>query len=151
MARPEVGDQAPDFDAPGTDATNYSLASLRGRTVVLAFYPGDGTAVCTKQLKDYSDSLDEYGDLDALVLGLSPQSVESHEAFRTKSDIKIPLVYDEGKKIGEAYGILGPLGFYRRSVFVVGPDGRIVYAKRGVAGLSYVKMPEIAAAVRSAV
>lgn len=149
MGQLGVGDLAPDFEASGTGEGSYRLSSNKGRPVVLVFYPGDGTAVCTKQLRSYSSDLGAFGDVDAVLLGISPQDVASHERFATKEGLKMPLLHDADKKIAEAYGVLGPLGFYRRSVFVVDGAGRITYAKRGLLGLNYVKMDEIAEAVRA--
>jgi peroxiredoxin Q/BCP len=146
-----VGDTAPDFTLAGTGAHLYSLAAYRGRPVVLVFYPGDNTPVCTKQLNAYTDDIASFESVGAQVLAISPQSVESHEAFSRKQDgFAFPLLADVDKKVGEAYGIIGPLGFYRRSAFVVDATGNIVYAHRAVAGLTYRATDELVAAVRAA-
>ncbi|MCU1378685.1 MAG: peroxiredoxin, partial [Acidimicrobiales bacterium] len=126
----KTGDRAPDFTLPGTGGQDYSLADERGHVVVLAFYPGDDTAVCTVQLNSYNDDLSEFTELGARVFGISPQGIESHEAFAAKHGFKFPLLADEGKKVGEAFGILGPLGFYRRSVFVLDGEGIVRFAHR---------------------
>ncbi|MBW8826521.1 MAG: peroxiredoxin [Acidobacteria bacterium] len=143
-----VGELAPDFTLPGTGGRDYTLSSYRGQTVVLAFYPGDDTRVCTVQLNQYNDNLSAFADLGVQLLGLSPQSVDSHEAFAGKYDFQFPLLADTDKEVGGRYGILGPLGFYRRSVFVVGPDGIVRYAHRSVTGATFRSTDELLEAIR---
>jgi peroxiredoxin Q/BCP len=151
MAQPSVGDAAPDFELPGTGDRSYSLSEYRGRPVVLVFYPGDNTAVCTTQLNSYSNEIDQFEGLGAQVLAVSPQSVDSHEKFSCKQGgFKFPLLADTGKEVGKAYGILGPLGFYRRSVFVVDGAGVVRYAHRAATGLTFRKTDELVTAVRQA-
>ena len=145
------GEPAPDFTLPGTGGRDYTLSAERGHPVVLAFYPGDDTTVCTVQLNSYNDDLADFTDLGATVWGISPQGVESHEKFAAKHGFRFPLLAAEGKKVGEAYGILGPLGFYRRSVFVVDGEGVVRYAHRSLVGATFKKSPELVAAIRSAV
>ena len=145
------GEPAPDFTLPGTGGRDYTLSAERGHPVVLAFYPGDDTTVCTVQLNSYNDDLADFTELGATVWGISPQGVESHEKFAAKHGFRFPLLADEGKKVGEAYGILGPLGFYRRSVFVVDGEGVVRYAHRSLVGATFKKSPELVAAIRSAV
>jgi peroxiredoxin Q/BCP len=144
------GEAAPEFRLPGTNGQEYALADQRGHAVVLAFYPGDDTPVCTVQLNSYNDDLAAFTDLGAVVWGISPQGVESHEAFAAKHGLRFPLLADEGKKVGEAYGILGPLGFYRRSVFVVGGEGVVRFAHRSLVGATFKRSPELVEAVKAA-
>jgi thioredoxin-dependent peroxiredoxin len=120
-----VGDRAPEFTLPGTGGGAVSLSDYAGRPVVLVFYPGDDTAVCTKQLNTYNDGLDQFEALDAQVLAISAQGVDSHEQFSGKYGFKFPLLADTDKKVAALYGTLGPIGFPRRSVFVVDADGVI--------------------------
>jgi len=146
-----VGDVAPDFTLPGTgDRDEYTLSSFRGQPVVLVFYPGDNTAVCTTQLKSYTSDFDEFEGVNAQILALSPQGIDSHCDFSRKHGFKFPLLADVDKKVGEAYGVLGPVGFYRRSVFVVDAEGVIRYAHRAIAGLTYRSTGELVKAVRAA-
>ncbi len=145
-----VGQPAPSFSLPGTGGRTYSLDEYRGKPVVLVFYPGDNTPVCTKQLNTYTEDIAEFEQVGAQVLAISPQSVESHEAFASKHGFRFPLLADTDKKVAEAYGILGPLGFYRRSVFVVDGDGIIRFAHRAIAGLTFRPTEELVAAVRAA-
>jgi peroxiredoxin Q/BCP len=145
-----VGDEAPGFTLPGTGGRDYALADERGHVVVLAFYPGDDTAVCTTQLASYNTGLDQLTDLGAHLFGLSPQGVPSHEAFAAKHGFLFPLLADEGKKVGEAYGILGRLGFYRRSIFVVDAAGIVRYAHRSLVGTTFKRTDELVTAVHAA-
>ena len=152
----EVGGPAPDFTLPGSDNTDdgrrdYSLAEFRGQPVVLVFYPGDSTPVCTRQLNSYTEDIDSFTGAGAQVLAISPQSVASHDDFSCKQGgFGFPLLADTDKVVGEAYGILGPLGFYRRSAFVIDAQGVIRYAHRAVAGLTFRSTDELVAAVKAA-
>lgn len=152
MAPPRVGvgDVAPDFSLLGTGDREYSLGEYRGQPVVLVFYPGDNTPVCTMQLNTYNSDLHEFDDLGAQILAISPQSVESHQRFADVHGFRFPLLEDEGGAVGRAYGILGPVGFYRRSVFVIDACGVIRYAHRASAGLTFRKTQELVDAVRTA-
>jgi thioredoxin-dependent peroxiredoxin len=147
-SRLAVGDVAPAFSLPGTGGLTYRLADYVGRPVVLAFYPADYTPVCTTQLASYTEEWERFGSLHAVVLGLSPQSVESHERFSADhGGFAFPLLADDSKAVGRAYGVVGPLGFYRRTIVVVGPDGRIVFLHRSVTGLTYRSAAEITDAI----
>lgn len=133
-----VGDVAPDFALPGTGGRTYRLSELRGRTVVLVFYPGDATPVCTRQLSSYTTDWDRFVDLGVQLLAISPQSVESHEAFSAaQGGFPFPLLSDADRSVARAYGVLGPLGFYRRSVFVVDAQGIVRYRHRSPHSLTY--------------
>ena len=145
-----TGDKAPDFTLPGTGGRAYSLADERGHVVVLAFYPGDDTPVCTAQLSSYNVDLSTFGGLGARLFGISPQDVASHEQFASKYGFGFVLLADVDKEVAEAYGILGPLGFYRRSVFVIDGEGIVRFAHRSVVAASYVPADEIEAAIRAA-
>lgn len=133
----EVGDIAPDFRLNGFPDGEYSLSSFTGKVVVLAFYPADNSPVCTTQMRTYSLDTDNFSDLNATVLGISPQSVETHVGFASKNSISIPLLADTDKKVGGLYGVVGPLGFYRRSIFVINGNGIITYLLRAKAGLKF--------------
>jgi peroxiredoxin Q/BCP len=154
MAGPTVGDQAPDFTLAGVqngERREYSLSEFRGQPVVLAFYPGDNTAVCTRQLNSYNDDIASFGEVNAQVLALSPQSVDSHVGFAEKQNgFAFPLLADTEKEVAAAFGTLGPLKFYRRSVFVIDGDGKIVYAHRASVGLTFKPTSELVAAVKAA-
>jgi peroxiredoxin Q/BCP len=148
VAKLNVGDPAPDFELPGTGDKTYRLADYRGRKVVLAFYPGDFTAVCTKQFCSYRDQEDKLDGLGADVLGISPQSVESHERFTEEKRLNVPLLADEDKAVGRAYGVVaGPM--VRRAIFVVDEQGIVRYRKVTLAGLTYESVDDLQRAVAS--
>jgi thioredoxin-dependent peroxiredoxin len=143
-----VGDPAPEFTLPGTAGKSYSLSDYSGKRVVLVFYPGDDTPVCTKQLNTYNDGLAQFDGLDAQVLGISAQDVASHERFAGKFGLRFPLLSDTDKSVAGKYGTLGPLGFPRRSVFIVDREGIVRYAHRAIAGLTFRPVGELVAALQ---
>lgn len=149
-----VGDTAPAFTLPGTapdgsGTRDYELSEFAGRPLVLAFYPGDDTAVCTKQLNDYNAGLDTFGELDAQILAVSPQDLTSHERFSSKYGFGFPLLADTDQAVARAYGTLGPLGFPRRSVFIIDGGGTVRYAHRAIAGLTFRPARELADILRT--
>lgn len=144
-----TGDVAPDFTLPGTGGRSYSLSEFRGQPVVIVFYPGDDTAVCTKQLNSYNNELEAFSGVGAQVLAISAQDMASHEAFAARHGFRFPLLADTDKAVAEKYGTIGPLGFPRRSVFVVSAAGVITYAHRAIAGLTYRPVEELVAAVEA--
>lgn len=155
----EVGSPAPDFTLQGIDrsvqgvpaARPFSLADFQGGPVVLVFYPGDNAPVCTRQLNSYTDEFEAFASVGAQVLAISPQSVESHEEFSGRQGgFAFPLLADPDKAVGVDYGIVGPLGFYRRSVFVLDAEGIVRYAHRAVAGLTFRSAEDLVEAVRAA-
>jgi peroxiredoxin Q/BCP len=148
-----IGGAAPDFALAGTDGTadghrTYTLSEYRGRPVVLVFYPADNSPVCTVQLNTYSDDIARFGDVGAQVLAISPQSVEQHDEWSgSQGGFAFPLLADANKTVGKSYGILGPVGFYRRSIFVVDAEGVVRYAHRSTAGLTFRPVSELIDAV----
>ena len=143
-----AGSKAPEFTLSGTGGREYSLAAFRGAPVVLVFYLGDSTPVCTEQLNQYTADIGKFTEIGAQVLAISPQSVESHEMFAaSEGGFAFPLLADVDKKVGEAYGIIGPTGFYRRSVFVVDARGVIRYAHRAIGALSFKPTEELVQAI----
>ena len=145
-----VGETAPEFTLPGTGGASYSLSNYRGQPVVIVFYPGDDSPVCTKQLNSYNNELSAFEGVGAQVLAISAQDIESHESFASKYGFKFPLLADTDKTVAAAYGTAGPLGFPRRSVFVVDGQGIIRYAHRAIAGLTFRPVEELVAAVEAA-
>ena len=139
MASPSVGDVAPDFVLDGTSPdgrASYVLSDLRGRPVVLAFYPGDDTPVCTKQLCSYQDDLGLFERFDALVLGISPQNLDSHESFATRRGLTFPLLADTDKAVARLYGLTMPFGI-RRAVFVLDAEGVVRWKNVSTLGITY--------------
>lgn len=144
-----VGELAPEFTLPGTGGKTFSLSAFRGQPVVIVFYPGDDSPVCTKQLNSYNNELSAFEGVGAQVLAISAQDMPSHEAFASKYGFKFPLLADTDKSVATAYGTVGPLGFPRRSVFVVDGEGIIRYAHRAIAGLTFRPVEELVAAVEA--
>jgi thioredoxin-dependent peroxiredoxin len=146
MGIPAIGAPAPDFTLPGlrvqagvrTD-DEYTLSAQIGRTVVLAFYPADASPVCTSQLCSYQTELDEFLDLGALVWGISPQGLDSHESFARGSSLSFPLLSDAGGEVVRDYGVHAPAIGVRRSVFLVGPDGVVRWRNVGIVGVRFPK------------
>ena len=154
---PEVGEAAPDFTLPSVAMVDgepvrslLTLSDHRDSTIVLAFYPGDETAVCTKQLCSYTSDLDQFTDVGATVWGISPQDLDSHEAFIVKYKLAMPLLADAGRQIISEYGVsMFGIGV-RRSVFVIDGDGIVRWRYVGLAGLKYPDAATIAAQVKAA-
>lgn len=135
----DTGDLAPDFTLPGDDGNPVSLSSLKGKSVVLYFYPKDDTSGCTVEAKDFTSLAGEFDRAGAVVIGMSPDGVKSHAKFKTKYDLSIKLVADEEKTALEAYGVWVEKSMYgrkymgvERSTFLIGPDGKIKNAWRKV-------------------
>jgi thioredoxin-dependent peroxiredoxin len=148
---PEIGQQAPDFTLPAVQLTDgeavrrdLTLSEERGHPVVLAFYPGDDTSVCTKQLCSYSSGLEAFTDLGATVWGISTQDIDSHESFARKFGLRMPLLADTGRQAVAAYGIgLGSL--VRRSVFIVDAEGVLRWKHVAALGLTFRDIPTLTA------
>jgi peroxiredoxin Q/BCP len=149
MAKVSVDDAAPAFELPGTGARNYKLEDYRGHGVILAFYPGDFTPVCTKQFCSYRDDGDRIEALGVPMLGISPQSVESHERFAAEQGLTVPLLTDAGKRVARRYGIVGPGGYLRRSIFLVDGEGIVRYRHVALFGLRYQDVSDLERAVES--
>ena len=132
----DLGDVAPDFELEGTDGT-FKLSDHRGERVVLLFYPGDFTPVCTKQFCSYAERADDMSDLDATVVGISAQPVDRHQEFAQMHGIPVPLLADEDKSVAKAFGLSAPLLGTRRAVVIVDEDGRIAYKHVHLLGLDF--------------
>jgi thioredoxin-dependent peroxiredoxin len=146
MAKLKPGDPAPDFELPGTGGKTYRLSDYRGRRLILAFYPGDFTAVCTRQFCSYRDQGERLDRLGADVLGISSQSVDSHERFAKEKSLNVPLLADEDKEVAGAYGVAaGPM--VRRAVFVIDEEGIVRHQKVSLTGLGYESVDDLEEAV----
>jgi len=124
-----VGTAAPDFSLPDAAGNPVSLSDFRGRNVVLVFYPGDDTPVCRRQLCEFRDNWKEAEARAVQVLGINPQSSGSHARFGEKYSFPFPLLVDAGQNVAARYHAAGLL--VRRTVYLIGPDGVIRYARRG--------------------
>ena len=125
----EVGTKAPEFSLPDETGQLVTLSSLRGKNVVLVFYPGDNTMICTKQLCEFRDRWDQAKMRNTVVFGVNPQSPDSHKKFRNKYKFQFSLLVDTGQKVGELYHTNGL--FVKRTVYLIDREGVIRYAKRG--------------------
>ena len=124
-----AGARAPDFSLPDDSGRTVALCSLRGRSVVLVFYPGDDTPGCTEQLCEFRDSWEAAKARGVAVFGISPQGVESHAKFRGKFHFPFPLLVDRGQHVAALYHAKGLI--VKRTVYLIGPDGAIRFARRG--------------------
>jgi peroxiredoxin len=129
MPAPQVGDTAPDFTLPSTQGPRSLSKLLQAGPVLLVFYPGDDTPVCTKQLCDYRDHIGVFGELGVQVIGLNHQGESSHEAFAKKHHLPFPLLADEGGKVCKQYGALNFLGMAKRALVLIGRDGRVKWRR----------------------
>ena len=119
---PQVGEQAPDFELPGTDGT-FKLSEHRGERVVLLFYPGDNTMVCTKQFCSYRDRADDFAALDATVVGISSQDLDSHEGFIAKHGLNVPLLSDVDRQVARSYSAFSARLGIKRAVIAIDEQG----------------------------
>ncbi len=129
---PAVGEMAPDFELPADDGTTVRLSDLRGQRVIIYFYPKDDTPGCTTQACGFRDSYVEITEKNGVVLGISPDGVQSHIKFKTKFDLPFRLLADEDRKVAELYGVWREKTNYGktymgivRSHFVVDEEGKL--------------------------
>ena len=122
-----LNDRAPDFSLQGDDGKNYQLSDHVGQRVLLVFYPGDNTPVCTRQLCEYRDGIEAFAGLGVSVVGISSDSLESHRKFRSKHELPFVLLSDPDLEVARLYGCKGTLGM-KRAVFLVDEKGVVRYA-----------------------
>jgi len=144
---PQVGEQAPDFELEGTDG-HFKLSEHRGERVVLLFYPGDNTPVCTKQFCSYRDRAEDFSTLDATVVGISAQGVESHQGFIDKNNLTVPLLADVDGAVAKAYSAHGRMGT-KRAVIVIDEAGIVRHRHDHLLGLDYQSVDDLKAALGS--
>ena len=143
---PRVGDLAPDFTLEGTEGP-FTLSEHRGEIVVLLFYPGDETPVCTKQFCSYRDTgLD---DLGATVVGISAQDLKSHKRFTEHHGLTVPLLADVDREVAKAYGASAPVLGTRRAAFVIDEDGIVRHRVVHTLGLDFQSADDLADALDS--
>jgi peroxiredoxin Q/BCP len=133
---PQVGEQAPDFELPGTDGP-FKLSEHRGERVVLLFYPGDNTMVCTKQFCSYRDRAEDFAALDATVVGISSQDVDSHRGFSNKYDLTVALLADVDKDVARKYDAFSSRLGVKRAVIVIDEQGIVRHRHDHLLGLDY--------------
>jgi peroxiredoxin Q/BCP len=127
----KVGDAAPHFSAPDDQGKTVSLKEFRGKTVILYFYPKDNTTGCTIEAKSFRDHFSEFEGKNAVILGVSYDGAESHQAFKQQYQLPFHLLVDADQKIAEAYGSKGP-SHASRDTFVIDPQGKIIKIYRSV-------------------
>jgi len=125
-----VGAPAPDFTLSDDSGRTVSLNALRGRNVVLVFYPGDDTPVCTRQLCQFRDEWSQAKAHDVEIFGVNPLNARRHARFRNKFKFPFPLLVDERQEVAQAYHAHGLV--VKRTVYLIGRDGAIRFARRGV-------------------
>lgn len=123
------GTPAPDFTLSDQDGNRYQLSKLRGKNVVLVFYPADETSTCRKQLCEFRDAWQHVKANNTAVFGVNPGSAASHARFRGNRSLPFPLLVDEGQRVARLYCADGLV--VRRTVYLIGPDGMVRYAERG--------------------
>jgi peroxiredoxin Q/BCP len=135
----EEGKQAPEFELESDSGKTVKLSDLRGKSVILYFYPKDDTPGCTTEACEFRDAYDRFREKDIEVLGVSPDGADSHRKFKDKYELPFPLLADPDHATAEAYGVWKERKNYGktsmgidRSTFVIGPDGTLVKAMRGI-------------------
>jgi peroxiredoxin Q/BCP len=126
------GDKVPDFSLKADDGTTVTPATLAGKKVVLFFYPKDDTPGCTKEACGFRDAFPQFGKIDAVVLGVSPDSLESHRKFRQKYQLPFRLLSDEGHRLADAFGVWKQKSMYglkfmgiERTTVIIDRNGRV--------------------------
>ena len=142
MASVREDEPAPDFELEGTDGP-FRLSEHRGRRVLLLFYPGDNTPVCTKQFCSYRDQAEDVSGLDAVIVGISNQDLETHAGFVAKHGLNVPLLADEDGSVAKAYGAWRPVVGTRRAVFALDEEGIVRHRHMHTLGLDYQEIDEL--------
>ncbi len=133
----DVGDTAPDFTLEGTEGP-FTLSEHRGERVVLLFYPGDDTTVCTKQFCAYRDAGDEMTELGATFVGISTQDMNSKEAFKSKYGLTTQLLADSDAEVSEAYGVYAKrFDMAKRTVFIIDEEGKVAHKHGNFMSMSF--------------
>ena len=132
MSSMKVGDKVPDFSTLDDSGNPVSLSDFKGKSVVLYFYPKDDTSGCTKEACDFRDAFPRFGKTDAEVIGVSPDSVESHRKFKEKYKLPFKLLADEGHKLADKFGVWKEKSMYgrkfmgiERTTVLIDPNGRV--------------------------
>ncbi|HKS29741.1 MAG TPA: peroxiredoxin [Pyrinomonadaceae bacterium] len=146
-----VGERAPDFALPDGEGRTWRLSEHRGETIVLLFYPGDNTPVCTKQMCSVRDKWSDYVSTGASIVGISTDTVESHKGFAAKHGLPFPLLADPQEEVIRAYGVRSWLPHRSaRAVVVINRDGVVTYKKVQPLSLFPPRDDRIIAAIKEA-
>ncbi|HBY62630.1 MAG TPA: peroxiredoxin [Solibacterales bacterium] len=124
-----AGAAAPDFTLPDEQGRSVALSALRGKNVILVFYPGDDTSVCTRQLCELRERWPDLASRNTVAFGVNPQGARSHARFREKYGLPFPLLVDAGQAVSRLYHANGLI--VKRTVYLIGPDGAIRFSRRG--------------------
>lgn len=153
---PDVGKRAPDFSLPwanregvGPIESPYQLASDRGKTIVVAFYPRDFTTGCTAELKTFAQQYDSLFGPDVTVVGISTDSVTTHSRFAASLNLPFRLLSDPEQRVSKQYASKDSGGYNRRTVYVIGPDGRVKYRNMKFNALDPQAYSELQTAVKT--
>jgi thioredoxin-dependent peroxiredoxin len=148
---PQVGTPAPDFSLPDGSGDTWRLADQRGKVVVMLFYPGDETPICTRQMCSVRDRWEDYSATGAEVVGISTDSVESHEKFAANHQLPLRLLSDTAGSVANLYGARSLIpGKVARSVFIIDPKGTVTYRDVRPLGLFRPKDDEVLKAIADA-
>jgi peroxiredoxin Q/BCP len=142
-----IGEAAPGFTLPGIHngvRRDYTLSEFLGSKVVLAFYPGDNTPGCTRQMCSYRDDFAMFEGVAATLLGISPQDVDSHERWAEKRGLPFPLLADTDRAVAREYGVAAPVIGIRRSVFVIDAQGVLRYQDMKLIGATFERAEKLA-------
>ena len=151
---PSEGDTAPDFSLAGTppsDASDgiYRLSAQRGKVVVLAFYPGDFTPVCTRQLSHYEEQRQTLLATGAVLWAISTDLLERHERMAKSYALSFPLLSDDGAKVCALYGVRTLMGTARRAIFIIDGDGEVRFRREDPLSLTYQSVEDLLGALRT--
>jgi peroxiredoxin Q/BCP len=154
---PDVGSRAPDFSLPwatgdgiGPIESPYQLASDRGKTVVVAFYPRDFTKGCTAELRAFAEQYDSLFGPDVVLVAISTDSLETHRRFAASLKLPFRLLSDPEQRVSKQYASKDPDGYNRRTVYVIGPDGRVAFRNLQFNAMDPEDYADLRAAVKSA-
>jgi peroxiredoxin Q/BCP len=156
LGGPDVGRRAPDFslpwatkDGPGPIEAPYQLAGDRGKTVVVAFYPRDFTSGCTAEMRTFAEQYDSLFGPDVVLVGISADSVETHKRFAASLNLPFRLLSDPDQRVSKQYASKDKGGYNRRTVYVIGPDGRVKFRNMRFNALDPRDYAELRQAIRA--
>ncbi len=143
-----VGNTAPDFVLKDSDDTEISLKYLRGKFVLLLFYPRDNSHVCTKQMCEYRDNWEKFEQLGIEVLAINPASAEKHKIFKKENNLPFLVLSDENSLVAEKYGAQNLFGITKRAYVLISPEGRILYSSSEILATFYTSADDLAGIIK---